>query len=179
MQMNEGLDTGPVFSTEVAIIRPDTTGPDLEATLADLGAETLLTCLESLPTLHPVAQVDAGVCYAHKITPIDARINWSAPAVAIHRQVRALTGRMPAFTFLDGCRLQILDADLNETSGRLSPGEIGAISKASVEVGCRTGSLLLKRLQLNRGKGRPLSAADAINGYPDLFSSGRRLHDEG
>ncbi len=178
MQMNEGLDTGPVFSTATCPIGSDTTGPELEHTLADLGGTALLECLRSLPTLNPVAQDDAGMRYADKVTSADARINWLAPAVVIHRQIRALCGRLPAFTLIDGCRLRVLEADLDETPSPTVPGEIRAVSKAGIQVGCGTGSLLMKRVQLNRGKGQPLTAADAIHGYPDLFANGRRLDDE-
>lgn len=179
MQMNEDLDTGAVFSTATYPIGSDTTAPELEHALADLGGKALLECLRSLPTLSPVAQSDAGMCYAHKVTSADARINWLAPAVVIHRQIRALCGRLPAFTLIDGSRLRILEADLDEAPGPAVPGEIGAVSKAGIQVGCGRGSLLMKRVQLNRGKGQPLSAADAIHGYPGLFANGRRLHDEG
>lgn len=175
MQMDRGLDTGPVYLTRSCPIGPTTTGPELEARLAGLGNEALAACLDQLPGLQPAAQPETGACYAHKLTLDDARIDWSNPAALIDRQVRALCGRMPAFTFLGQVRLQVLEALPVEPRG--APGPAGTIVAADprggIVVACGEGALAIRRLQLNRGKGTPLAAADALNGYPDLFRSGR------
>ncbi len=176
MQMDEGLDTGPVICSVTHPIGSSTTGPELERALAELGGNALLSTLKSLPTLDPVPQSEVGSCYADKLTSMDARIDWQTPALVIHRQIRALSGRMPAFTFIDGCRLRVLAAEIDTTAGPSQPGEIGRVSKTGIQVACGTGSLLLMRVQLNRGKGHPVAAVDAINGYPGLFATGHLLH---
>ncbi|MCZ6853411.1 MAG: hypothetical protein O7G86_05780, partial [Gammaproteobacteria bacterium] len=58
------------------------------------------------------------------------------------------------------------------------PGEITAVARTGIQVGCGTGSLRLTRVQLNRGKGQPVRVVDAINGYPGLFVAGLRFQDE-
>ncbi|MCZ6643634.1 MAG: methionyl-tRNA formyltransferase [Gammaproteobacteria bacterium] len=178
MQMDEGLDTGPVFTSVTYPIGSETSGAELEGALADLGGNALLTTLMSLPALDPAPQSAVGSCYAEKLTSLDARIDWTAPAVVIHRQIRALCGRMPAFTFIDGSRLRILAADIDTAVGPDRSGEITAVSRTGIQVGCGTGSLRLTRVQLNRGKGQPVRVVDAINGYPGLFVAGLRFQDE-
>lgn len=175
MQMNEGLDTGPVICSATHPIKPDTTGPVLDLHLAELGGKTLLTALRAQPAINALPQPDEGVCYATKLKPTDAHINWQADAIVIHRQIRALTGRMPAYTFIDGTRMRVLEAELDESTNSMTPGEIVEVSKLRIRVGCGSGSVQVTRVQLARGKGRPLTVAQAINGYPGLFTTGTRF----
>jgi methionyl-tRNA formyltransferase len=182
MRMERGLDTGPVYLARETTIGASTTGPELEAELATLGAELLIECLGALPRLEPTPQPTAGASYAPKLTPADAAIDWSANSEAIGRQVRALCGRLPAFTFTGATRMQILAAFPDATTGthaqaRVAPGTvIAAGAESGITVVCGTGSLRITRLQLNRGKGLPMHAADALNGYPDLLGVGRSFH---
>jgi methionyl-tRNA formyltransferase len=105
------------------------------------------------------------------LTLADAQIDWMRRAADIDRQVRALTARMPATTWLADERIRVLEAEAaTAVDGR--PGELLAADRDGLTVRCGEGALRIKRLQLSRGKGRPLSAADALNGYPALFQPG-------
>jgi methionyl-tRNA formyltransferase len=183
MQMDRGLDTGPVFLIRDCAIGPHATGPGLEHDLAALGCEALLECLDRLPSIKPIPQPVEGVCYAKKLTPADAAIDWSRASVELDRQIRALCGRMPAASFAGSTRVQILDADPDPDhppgGAGASPGTIIGISpKRGISVACGAGTLTIKRLQLNRGKGLPLTAAQALNGFPELLAEGRVFHAE-
>jgi methionyl-tRNA formyltransferase len=180
MQMDRGLDTGPVYLMHACEISPTTTGVALEHELARLGAAALLACIDDLPSLHPVPQAETGATYANKLTIEDARIDWSASAATVDRQIRALSGRLPAFTFSGAVRLQILDAAPDtDAASQARPGTVLAgDTRAGLRVACGTGTLQIRRLQVNRGKGLPLRAAEALNGFPDLLRSGQVFHAE-
>jgi methionyl-tRNA formyltransferase len=177
MRMDRGLDTGPIYLTRSCPIHERATGPELEATLAELGQDALLQCLAELPDLKPVPQPSDGVCYAHKLSTADALIDWSCDARSIDRQVRALCGRLPAFTFAGETRVQILAAIPDaRTTADAPPGTVvDASPKTGITVACGDGALIITRLQLNRGKGLPMGAADALNGFQDLVGMGRVL----
>ncbi len=172
MQMDAGLDTGPVLAQARCPIHETTVGSELEITLANLGARCLLECLDSLDSLQPTPQCDDAATYAAKLTTADARIDWQQPAQQIHRQVRALSGRLPATAACDGMRIKLLEADWLPDPTGAQPGTVLAASGRGIQIACGSGSLLVRRLQLDRGKGRPLLAADAINGYPQVFAAG-------
>jgi methionyl-tRNA formyltransferase len=172
MQMDAGLDTGPVLAQVSCPINDDTEGPDLESTLAVLGASCLLDCLQNLESLHPEPQRDEGATYATKLSAADARIDWQQSAQCIQRQVRALCGRSAATTALDNLRIKLLNTSWRPESADQRPGTILRTSAQGIHVSCGEGLLVVHRLQLNRGKGQPLEAAAAINGYPDIFAVG-------
>jgi len=181
MQMDEGLDTGPVYLLRSCAIGPQTTGPALEAALAALGTSALLECLPLIPGVEPTPQPIDGASYAKKLTTADARIRWSRSATELDRQIRALTGRLSAFTFVNDVRMLILAAEPSTTPP--PPGTVpGTIISASkddgIRIACGTGTLCIRRLQLNRGKGAPLLAAQALNGFPALLRVDQVLQDE-
>lgn len=178
MKMDRGLDTGPVYLVRECEIAADATGPKLEAELADLGCQALLECLDRLPGITPVAQPATGACYAKKLTVADAPIDWARPAAELDRQIRALCGRMPAITFAGTVRLQILEA---VPHGDRLPGDppgtvLSTHRNNGITVACGSGTLSITRLRLNRGKGLPQSAAQALNGFPELLSAGCVFH---
>ena len=184
MQMDEGLDTGPVFLTRRCPIEPGLDAPALEARLAELGATALLECLQRLPDLTAAPQPDAGVTYADKLTRADSALRWSEPASLIERKVRALAGRMPPHGAVDSVRVTLLEASAEDAAGggpcapqalAAPPGTILSAGSRGIRVACGEGALNITRLKLNLGKGRPLSAADAVNGYGRLFTPGRCL----
>ncbi|MDH3642402.1 MAG: methionyl-tRNA formyltransferase [Gammaproteobacteria bacterium] len=181
MQMDAGLDTGPVLAQAVCPIGDDTVGSELELALAELGANSLLECLDHLDTLPRQPQSDSGVTYATKLSAADAAIDWGQPARTIHRQIRALRDRQPAQTYLQPASLhgevtiKILEARWLEDSSDAGPGTIVSADRSGIHIACGEGMLSVQRLQLNQGKGRPLSAADAQNGYPELFTPGVQL----
>jgi methionyl-tRNA formyltransferase len=172
MQMDRGLDTGPVYLQRRCAITADTVGPALEARLAELGADALLECLDRLGEIEATPQPDAGVTYAHKLSRADAVVDWNRSARAIERQVRALCGRLPAFTEAGGVRRTLLEARALPGPARERPGTVMSADPSGIRIACADGVLLVSRLKLSVGRGRPLDAADATNGYPDLFTTG-------
>jgi methionyl-tRNA formyltransferase len=181
MQMDEGLDTGPTFARAEITIEPSMTGPELEARLAESGAVLLRACLDRLGEAVPEPQ--SGVAtYAAKLTPADAVMDWHRNAADIVNQVRALRGRMPVTCRLADARVRILTAtvappgQLRDEPGSAPPGTIVAATKSGILVRCGDGAVRIEELQLDRGKGKPVSAASALNGYPELFAIGNRFH---
>ena len=190
MQMDEGLDTGPVYACETLCIGPAETGGALEARLAAAGAGLLLEILPSLPGRTPRPQPDTGITYAHKITPADSMLDWTESAASIACRIRALTDRQPVTVYAtdpDGgppIRVRLLGAQPIPASestagtglpGPAAPGSILQVSHAGLEIGCATGSVLVERVALNRGQGRPMTPLAATNGFPELIRPGRRL----
>ena len=173
MRIDTGLDTGPVLAQRSTPIGADETGAALTERLADLGARTLLDCLDRLDELEPTPQDNAYATKAPKLTARDALIDWTRPATDIALQVRALSGRRSAFATRDGERIGILVARAIDATGS-TPGRLDRTA-AGFAVGCRGGALLLDTVQLSRGKGRPMSARAAANGYPELFAPGVRF----
>jgi methionyl-tRNA formyltransferase len=177
MAMDEGLDTGPVYLTRPLPIDPAWTGGDLTQALAQLGAQALLECLQGLADARPTAQDEAGATYAAKLTSADARVDWTCSAEAIARQIRALTPRLPAYAVLTDTRVRLLRAEVaaGNSAADAAPGTIVQADKHGITIATGNGHLLLQRLQLNRGKGQPLAAAAAVNGYPNLLCRGARF----
>jgi methionyl-tRNA formyltransferase len=157
MQMDAGLDTGPMLLREAVPITAMTTAAGLHDVLAALGARLILRALAEPP--QPVPQPDAGVTYAPKLTRDAGRIDWTRDAAAIDRQVRAFDPWPGTFTTLRGAVLKVLAVE-REDGG----GEPGTVLDGRLTVACGTGALRLTRVQL---AGRPAMAADAfLRGHP-------------
>ena len=113
MQMEEGLDTGPMLLKETLPIGPDMNAGALHDALAEIGARLIRAALERLPhRLTPVPQPAEGVTYAAKITKEECRIDWRRSATELDRQVRSLSPTPGAFTEIKGERITILAAGL-------------------------------------------------------------------
>ncbi len=163
MQMDEGLDTGPVLARVTTPINSDETGASLHDRLATLGAELLGEQLLPLlrGELQAMAQPEAGVTYAGKLSKSEAVIDWRADALTIERQVRAFNAWPVAQTLLDDSNLRIWEARaLAENSGG-APGAVVNESPEGIDVACGTGTLRLLTLQVP-GK-RPLSVREFLN----------------
>lgn len=174
MAVDAGLDTGPTYLARRLPLDPRSTGAGVTDALAVLGADALLHVLGKLETLTPTPQDDALATYADKLTPADAVIRWADDAETVDRQVRALSGRMAAYTTTrDDARLRILAAEPVSCEGS-TPGTLLRRGNQWV-VACGNGGLALDTVQLNRGKGTPLAIASAVNGYPRLLFDGARL----
>jgi methionyl-tRNA formyltransferase len=179
MHMEAGLDTGPIYAKRALKISRDSTGPALETALARLGADLLIELLPTISTAVATPQPAEGVTYARKLLPSEGEIDWSLSAITIERKLRALCPRVPVYTDVNSSdstvRVFLLEAEA-QPNGAGSAGKILSIDpRRGLEVGCGEGSLWITRLRLNRGKGLPLSIAEAVNGFRSFFEVGRVL----
>jgi methionyl-tRNA formyltransferase len=171
MRMDAGIDTGPLLAQRQEPILPDDTRASLEARLGRLGAELLM---ETLPAylagdLRPHPQPEDGVTYARPLHKEDGRLDWSLPAVALDRQVRAVTPWPGAFTTWRRRQLKILRAvPLPGWRGDALPGTVVAQAGALV-VATSEGALHLEEVQL-AGK-RPMDVAAFLHGQRDFDGS--------
>jgi len=164
MGMEEGLDTGPVYHRLTLPITPTETGGSLHDKLATLGARALIDALPGIAegTLEAVAQADAGVTYASKLTKEEATIDWALSAVQIDRQVRAFDPWPVSQTTLGGESLRIWSAEpVDSATSDQPPGTVIRADRSGLLVATGDGVLALTRLQPS-GK-RPMSALDFIN----------------
>ncbi|MEM9232317.1 MAG: methionyl-tRNA formyltransferase [Pseudomonadota bacterium] len=159
MQMEAGLDTGPVLTRASVPIGPDATTGSLHADLSVLGAGMVVDVLSHLP-MEAVAQNDVGVTYAHKIDKSEARIDWTKSAAAVDRQIRGLSPFPGAWTELGGDRLKLLASRYLDQA----EGEPGQVIHAPLTVACGTGAVEVLRAQ-RAGRGAQ-TADDLIRGFP-------------
>lgn len=117
MQMEAGLDTGPVLLRKAIPIGAEETASDLHDRLSALGADAITEALAQLDTLTPETQPDEGVTYAQKIDKAEARVDWSRPAQDVDRLIRGLSPFPGAWTELDGQRIKLLGSRLADGSG--------------------------------------------------------------
>ncbi len=141
MQMEAGLDTGPMLLSATVPIGPRTTSGALHDALALLGARLILRALAEDPP--PVPQPAEGATYAPKLTRDDGRIDWTRDAAAIERQVRAFDPWPGTFTSVQGTVLKVLAAELAEGAG--APG---LVLDEQLTIACGVGALRLTCVQL-------------------------------
>jgi methionyl-tRNA formyltransferase len=156
------MDTGPVYGVITERVRPSDTAGELLERLATAGAQLLLATLDGLQdgTIDARPQSSDGVSAAGKVTSADARIDWSAPAIAIDRLIRSVTPEPGAWTDSPWGRLVVGPVEITERTG-LAPGEVSA-SKSDVLVG--SGSHALRLGTLTPPGRRPMPAADWARG---------------
>lgn len=141
MQMEAGLDTGPMLATARTPVEDKTAG-ELTAELAEIGAQLMVGTLIDLPMLHPVAQEDAEASYAPKIDKAEAKIDFARSAEAIEQQVRAFAPFPGAWFELDGERIKVLKAEVVDGNG-----VPGITLDAALTIACGTGALRPVRIQ--------------------------------
>ena len=171
MQMDAGLDTGPILVQREEPIRPNDTRTTLEGRLAQWGAALLVETLPAylLGDLIPRPQPEAGVTYAGQLRKKDGLLDWSLSAVELDRRVRAFTPWPGAFTMWRGRRLKVLRAaPLPGWRGDVPPGTVVSLADG-VAVATGDGALRLKEVQL-AGK-RPMDAAAFLRGQRDFVGS--------
>ncbi|WP_250460607.1 methionyl-tRNA formyltransferase [Microbulbifer litoralis] len=179
MQMEAGLDTGPVLVERRCAIAPGDTGGNLHDKLAQLGGPALLDALAQLAddTAEPRAQDEAGANYAGKISKDEARIDWQRPAAELERQIRAFNPFPVCWTSYQDKkgpqRLRIHGAQVEHGGRDDAPGTLLAADDEGLLVACGSGALRLKSLQLPGKKALP--AAEILKGYRALFAPGTRL----
>ncbi len=157
MQMDAGLDSGPVILQTILPILPQDTAASLHDKLAALGASSMVRALQSLAAGQACAQAqDATLAtYAAKLKKDEARVRWEDSAIQIDRAIRAFNPFPVAHTTLDGGGIKLWSAQLSTAAGQ--PGEIVGRDKQGLLVACGEGALRLTELQ--RAGGKRLRAA--------------------
>jgi methionyl-tRNA formyltransferase len=162
MQMDQGLDTGPVFQQRSIPITPGDDFGSLHDTLAELGAQLLLEVLARIQggVGDASPQSPHGATYASKIDKSETWLNWQEPAAALERRVRALRPAPGAQARFAGDAMKIWRARVTDGAGL--PGTL--IDAAGLRVACGSGALVIEELQ--PAGGRRMSAADFVRGHP-------------
>ena len=171
MQMEAGLDTGPMLLKVSTPITTDDTGGSLHDRLAELGSRAVVEAVTALEagSLKGEVQDDNLATYAHKLNKDEARLDWSRPAVELERLIRAFHPWPICHSSLDEAAVKIHGARL--TDGQGEPGQIIGAGKDGLQVACGVGSLLITRLQLPGGK--PLGFSDLYNSRREQFAPGK------
>ena len=155
MQMEAGLDTGPVLIRDTLPIGSEDTTGDLTAKLSGMGARLIVKALDGLDHLEPEPQPEEGT-YARKIDKAEARVDWSRPAGEVDRQIRGLAPFPGAWIEIAGERIKLLRSRLTEGAGR--PGEV----LDGFTVACGEGAVEVTEAQ-RQGK-RPMQAEELLRG---------------
>jgi len=152
MQMEAGLDTGPVLLRGTLPIGADDTAGDVHDRLAALGGRLIVDGLARLP-MPAEPQPEAGVTYAAKLEKAEAAIDWRRPAAEVDRLIRAFNPFPGAQGMLNGVGFKIWRA--RPVQGQGEPGEILAAGKEGIAVACGEGAILIAELQKAGGKRLP------------------------
>jgi len=171
MQMDEGLDTGPILAQRALVIGPQDDAAGLDARLAALGAELIVAHLKDVATglAKSRAQPAQGVTYARKIDVAETWIDWSRTATEIERAVRAFRPTPGARAKLRGETIKLWRAA--PMRGRGAPGTVLSAAGDGILVACREGALALHELQ--RSGGKRLGTAAFLRGF--ALSPGERF----
>jgi methionyl-tRNA formyltransferase len=175
MQMEQGLDTGPVLQRVATPINSEDNSATLTTRLQQLGCAALIDVLHALPagTLRAEPQNAALATYARKMQKEEAQIDWTRSAADIHNQVRALFPRSPAWTLHDGKRLRLIRAAVGNDSCDTLPGTVIEVSAHSIKIACGSGVLEVFEVQM---EGKPaMGIGSLLNGHPGFFKAGSRF----
>ncbi|WP_437323008.1 methionyl-tRNA formyltransferase [Sorangium sp. So ce381] len=166
MQMDEGMDTGPVYAVHRAPIGPDTTADELAIDLGALAArvvrEDLRRAVDGALALTP--QDHEAATHAALLKKEDGRIRWERSARQIHDHIRGMTSWPGAFTTIDGKPLKVLAARVESEADQAGapPGTVVMAGRGVVIVACGAGAIQIMRAQAEGRK--PLAAADLVAG---------------
>jgi len=175
MQMEEGLDTGPMLLQQAVPIRPETGAQELSAELAEVGARLIVTALDGVAdgSLVPTPQPQEGVTYARKIRREDGRLDWRLTAEALERQVRALYPWPGAF--FEGPAHRGAGEHIRVLAARAlpdtTPNTPGTVVDDNLSIACGVG--VLQPLRLQRPGRAPLEVAAFLRGFP--IAAGTKL----
>lgn len=176
MQMDAGLDTGPVRLARSVPITATITGGELEAQLAELGAGALQEVIGAMDDHPPAPQPEQGVCYAHKLTREDARIDFQDHAATIARRIRAMNPSKPVAVLANGVRMQMLRAIHRDSTPSVhKPGAVLSCRDDGIDIACGSGTLTLLEARVVRGKGTLMDAATLLRTQNDLLYPGACL----
>lgn len=158
MQMEAGLDTGPVRTTARTPIAADDTAGTLHDRLAQMGAELIVQVAANLDAHPPIPQPEAGVTYATKIDKAEARIDWTRPATEIDRHIRGLAPFPGAWCEVQDTRLKLLGS-------RLAPGNAppGTVIDSPLTIACGSGAVAITHAQRAGKSAAPV--ADMLRGF--------------
>ncbi|SDW25166.1 methionyl-tRNA formyltransferase [Roseicitreum antarcticum] len=163
MQMEAGLDTGPVLLRQATPISPTDTTADLHDRLSAMGAGLIVQALAELHSLAPLPQPDDGVTYAAKIDKAEARIDWTQPAEVVDRQIRGLSPFPGAWCDSPGGRLKLLRAQVAQGAG--APGVVlDGDGAGTLRIACGSGAVAITLAQ-REGK-RPMQVDELRRGLP-------------
>jgi methionyl-tRNA formyltransferase len=157
MQMERGLDTGPMLAAVPTPIERKTAG-ELSAELAGMGAALLIEVLEKLYQAGRIAQREAGATYAPKIEKKEARLDFAQPAVQVERQIRAFNPVPGGYFEYEGERIKILAAEISELGG--APG---TVLDHGLTIACGTGSIVPTQVQ--RAGRAAMMPAELLRGF--------------
>jgi methionyl-tRNA formyltransferase len=163
MQMDAGLDTGPMLLREVVPIGPTDTGGSLTERLAALGARLIVEALTGVAdgSLALQPQPEEGVTYARKLDRAEAQLDWRGSATVLERQVRAFDPRPGAYFTLGGERIRVFSAEILPAAPNQLPG---MVLDDALAVACGEGAL--RPLRLQRPGRTPQETAALLRGYP-------------
>ena len=164
MQMEAGLDTGPLILEKRLPISGDDTAGSLHDKLSILGAKAIIEVLEKLPVNEPEAQPHEGVTYAKKIDKAEARINWTKSATELKNHIHGLSPFPGAWTEINGERLKILGVTISDKTG-----QAGEVIAEPLIIACGDKSLYINRAQ-RAGKG-PMDVDALVNGFDIAIGS--------
>lgn len=175
MQMEAGLDTGPMLIKVSTPIEATDTGGTLHDRLAELSGPALLQSLEQLVTgtAKPEIQNHELATYANKLSKAESRVDWQQSALAIERQIRAFNPWPVVHSTINDQNLRIWRAEslsAGASSGERLPGTVVQASKKGIQVATGEGDLLIQELQFSGGK--RLAVSDILNAKAELFASG-------
>lgn len=175
MQMDAGLDTGPMLLKHALPIENNDTSVSLYEKLASVGPKALLETILLLEqnSLTPTAQDDSAATYAKKLTKAESIIDWQQSADFIERCIRAFTPWPGTEFSIDGQRFKVITAHTEEYATNADPGTIIKADKHGIHFSTAHGILCITELQPN-GK-KPMTAADVLNARAALFTVGNRI----
>lgn len=167
MQMEEGLDSGPVWLMESIAIHPEENAKALHLRLSKLGAKCIIEALPHILNrdISPREQDETKACYAHKLSKEEGKINWRESLELIERKIRAYNPYPMAYSdYHDNNRLRIIQAyaQYKQEPSAHPPGTILQHDRSGLHIQCQNGVLIAKEIQL-AGK-KPTSAAALANG---------------
>lgn len=165
MQMDEGLDTGPMLYSKKIPIDAYETSQTLHDKMLKLGTQTLLECLPDILSkkLQAIPQPTEGITYAHKLKKEESLLNFNCNAEEIVRKIRALTPWPSTTSLLDKEQIKILEAEVFNKDLPYPPGIWIATKENRLLISCKTKAIQLKMLQ--RPGSKPVSCNDFLNGY--------------
>jgi len=170
MQIDAGLDTGPILAQTKCPISPTDNAENLQNKLADLGGTCLLNVLDQITDGSALAepQNEIEATYANKITKPEAELDWDTPAIELERTIRAFNPAPVAYTELNGIRLRIWQTEILDKEAQYAPGTILECSKDGIDIA--TGEGILRLLKIQPPGKRIQNVSEFLNGRPNFTS---------